>query len=228
MRAIILKLDDLQSKTELWDVVTRYIIHKKVKASIGIIGKSLEENDQAYFDWIKELHSTGRFEFWNHGYTHAKHETGLEFYNSTYEDQYKSIENTQRLGLEKLGIQFYTFGAPWNKTDANTRAVLEKFHKIKVWLRGDINSKSKLCLNTVGFACETKKEKSKFFVDSEKLMKKLDASKSDPYTLLQFHPNGWKTMKRVREFYKIIDHLKPQPETKFMTPIEYYRLVNTK
>ena len=228
MRAIILKLDDLASKTERWDIVTRYIIHKKVKASIGIIGKSLEGNDQSYFDWIKELHSTGYFEFWNHGYTHAKHDNGLEFYNSSYEDQYKSIENTQRLGWEKLGIQFSTFGAPWNKTDSNTRAVLEKFPKIKIWLRGDANSKSKLCLNTIGVTCERKKEKSKFFVEFENLKNELDATKNDPYTLLQFHPNGWKTMVRVREFYKVINYLKPQPDTRFMTPIEYYKRVNKK
>jgi hypothetical protein len=32
----------------------------------------LEEDNQAYFDWIKDLHKSGLIEFWNHGYSNRK------------------------------------------------------------------------------------------------------------------------------------------------------------
>jgi hypothetical protein len=46
----------------------------KLKASFGVIGFSLEQDNQAYFDWIKNLDKKGNIEFWNRGYRNRKAE----------------------------------------------------------------------------------------------------------------------------------------------------------
>jgi len=198
-----------------------YGIKNNIKFSIGIIGKYLEKENQKTFDWVKRFHNTGNVEFWNHGYNHEKNNKGLEFFGTSVDEQYSSLEKTQRLGKEKLGITFSTFGAPWNTTDENTILALEKIPDIKVWLHGDERCKSKICLQPSRIACESFKEGNKFFVDFETFKIKYNTVKSREYLILQFHPATWKKMKAVREFYNIADYLSSNTDIKFMLPSQF-------
>jgi hypothetical protein len=72
---VILKADDLIFDREHvipvnWKRFINIIENSAVKASIGIIGNSLETGSEAYFSAIKDLHFKGLIEFWNHGYDH--------------------------------------------------------------------------------------------------------------------------------------------------------------
>lgn len=141
--AIINKLDDVVYKnsttpvSEKWERLAQLTIQKNVKVAPGIIGNSLEEGDEAYLTWIKELHDTGLFEFWNHGYLHQRwvenNKRYAEFYNTDVQQQIDYLQQTQELGNEKLGIEFTTFGAPYNRTDKNTSLALNQFPEIKGW-----------------------------------------------------------------------------------------------
>jgi len=79
-QVIILKLDDVTNHgangvspvSPRWRRVTDFRKKRNLKASFGIIGVSLEEDNQAYFDWIKTLHESSLIEFWNHGYRNRK------------------------------------------------------------------------------------------------------------------------------------------------------------
>jgi hypothetical protein len=220
MKIIVLKFDDFRRCTENWQVVTEYIVDKNIKASIGIIGRSLTKENQISFDWVKNLNSTGNFEFWNHGYTHKKEENTFEFYKTSYEIQYKSVETTQRLGKNKLGITFSTFGAPWNRTDDNTRMVLEKFPEIKVWFSGKKDCNSKLNLDV--FCGDVLNKHKNLSVKFEQFIPRYDLVKDQEYNVLQFHPQNWKTPEDMIEFKKIIDHLILDSDIKFMTPTEFF------
>lgn len=229
MRAIILKLDDLARKSKRWESVTQYIIDQKLKASIGIIGKSLQGDSKIYFDWIKQLNGTGRFEFWNHGFTHEKSESKFEFFDATYEDQFKSLLLTQFLGKEKLGIEFRTFGEPFNKMDKNTELVLQKIPEIKVWLmRKGVQYECKLCLGFYRENCDIFQNGKfpHFLLNFEKIKKFLEKTKNEEYVVFQFHPNGWNE-ESIWEFHKLISYLKSDSTNVFMTPYEYWKSKQT-
>jgi peptidoglycan/xylan/chitin deacetylase (PgdA/CDA1 family) len=140
--AVINKVDDVvydetSSVPEKWERFAQLAIEKNVKVAPGIIGNSLDEGDDAYFDWIREMNETGLFEFWNHGYLHKRWEENSEryseFFNTDVEQQMQYIRQTQDLGREKLDIDFTTFGAPYNWTDENTNLALQQFPNLKVW-----------------------------------------------------------------------------------------------
>ncbi len=63
-----MKLDDLKyveggPVSKRWDDFASLIMEKKIPASIGIIGNSLELGNEDYFEWIRERNETGYFEF---------------------------------------------------------------------------------------------------------------------------------------------------------------------
>ena len=221
MPIIILKLDDFTEPTQPWDDVARYIVNKNIKAGIGIIGKCLNTDNHDMFDWVKSVNETGNFEFWNHGYNHEKNSKGLEFFGTSTEEQYSSLEMTQKLGKEKLGIVFSTFGAPWNTTDHNTILALEKIPDIKIWMHGDSRCNTKICLKPSNISCEFYKDKNKFFVEFERFKEQYDQKESHEYLILQFHPTNWNKKQILREFFKILNYLIEKPNVKFMTPNEF-------
>jgi hypothetical protein len=225
MPIIIFKFDDFTKPTEYWDRVMCYGIKTEVKFSIGIIGNSLEKADKKTLDWVKSFHDTGNFEFWNHGYTHDKNENVMEFYGTSADAQYSSLEKTQRLGKEKLGITFSTFGAPWNKTDSNTIQALEKIPEIKIWLHGKEKCKGKLCLKHSGIFCETSNVENRFLLDFDAFKKQYDEMQNQEYLVLQFHPNTWKkkTYGQFLNFSKILDYLKSKPDVSFALPNQFIK-----
>ncbi|MDA3817115.1 MAG: glycoside hydrolase family 88 protein [Prolixibacteraceae bacterium] len=149
--AVIIKADDLvyDKKTSVpaeWKRFAKIALQKNCKVAPGIVGSSLEKGDTFYFNWIKKQQKTGLFEFWNHGQLHKRWEKNGErqsdFYNISTDEQMAYLQQTQQLGKEKLGIEFKTFGAPYNWTDENTVKALEQFPELKVWFYGPRNAET--------------------------------------------------------------------------------------
>ena len=115
---VILKLDDLWFEDGLvhkgWIQVVDFLNKEKVKGTIGIIGSSLETDDKGYLNWVKTRHQEG-YEIWHHGFCHCesiKDEKQIrEYRGEGLEEQCISIEKTQFLAKQKLGITLRSFGA---------------------------------------------------------------------------------------------------------------------
>ncbi|MGF7139444.1 glycoside hydrolase family 88 protein [Roseimarinus sediminis] len=149
--AVIIKADDLvyNKQTSLpaqWKKFAELNIQKNNKVAPGIVGSSLENGDERFFNWIKEQQQTGLFEFWNHGQLHKRWEKEgerqSEFFNTTISEQLTYLQQTQKLAREKLGIEFKTFGAPYNWTDENTVEALKQVPELRVWLYAPKNAET--------------------------------------------------------------------------------------
>lgn len=231
---IILKLDDMTQRgakkgegvSSRWQKLVDFLEKENIKASLGIIGNSLEKDDQKFFDWLKAQEKKGYVEFWNHGQTHKElpkesNKRRCEF-TAPLEEQVATLKKTQQLAKEKVGIELKAFGAPFNVTNADTEKALEKFPEIKVWFFGSNKTK------------ESKKLSLKRVVNLEHPTMNPSASglfsdydykgKFEEYLVLQGHPNGWDD-KRFAEFTKAVAFLK-EKGCKFMTASEYFELQN--
>jgi hypothetical protein len=220
---IILKADDFRISASSavspnWLRFIEFIARKKIKASLGLIGNSLPDKNPQYFDFVKELEESRRFELWNHGYEHiigAKDSEGRvyrEFMNTSYEYQVIHLVQTQNLAKEKLGLTLHTFGAPGNAIDENTRLALECVPEIKVWFFGmDIPGKMNLIRRgEIEFPTH--------FPDFIRFTQAYDPVQ--PCQVYQIHPNSWDE-NRFLEFSKIIDFLISE-KSSFLNPYEYY------
>lgn len=222
---IILKADDLRFDNSniispRWQTFIDYIEDSKIKASIGIIGNSLEQGNNEYFSLIKTVHNKGYIEFWNHGYSHYSNDDSenpvWEFRNTPYKQQYEHLLKTQELAKTKIGLTLHTFGAPFNKVDENTVKAIEDINDIKVWLFGNTSS-TKLVLKRY---CDI--EYPTHNPDYQKFLNNYDSGIE--YLLLQIHPNSWDNG-RFNQFKQIIEFLIQEGAT-FITPFEYYKLLN--
>jgi len=226
---VILKADDMvfDENTivpQRWILFIDYITRKGIKASIGVIGNSLEAGNKEYFKYLRSIAALGNFELWNHGYNHiydGKYPNGesyKEFSNTPYAYQYEHMLYTDSLAIKKLGVVFHTFGAPGNGIDSTTVRAINNQKNIKVWLFGLPESK-KLNLqrfNDIEFP--TSNPVYSKFVENY--------SSEKPYLVLQIHPNAWDRDK-FAEFEKIIDFLLSKKVT-FINPYDYYLLMNSK
>ena len=211
--SIVLKLDDLVyveggPVPERWDDFATLIMEKKVPASIGIIGNSLEVGKEDYFEWIRERNESGYFEFWNHGFDHSRiMQADLEIYefsNSSLSDQVRTLRKTQDLAREKLGIEFVTFGAPYNRIDQNTVTALEEFPEIGIWLYGRTGAKTtKVLPRTPTVGIEYPVHQPVFY----HFWNNFYFRSAEPVITIQGHPNSW-SESRLREFEMIVDYLK--------------------
>jgi hypothetical protein len=214
-QVIILKADDF-AFSEKWTRFITYIENKKIKVSLGVVGKELD--NESICDWIKVLSTNSNIEFWNHGLTHDCGEYS-EFKGSPYEYQLTHLLETQRLFKDNFGITVHTFGAPCNKLDENTSQALADIEEIKIWYYGNTGS-VKLCLERKGEI-----ESPIIHPDYNEFIKRYNGNRLDryEYLALQIHPGFWDD-KVWEEFEKIIDFLE-QKEVVFMTPFEYYQSV---
>ena len=226
---IILKADDLMFDksyiiSQNWKRFIRYIIRKRIKSSIGIVGNSLKRRRSKYFSLIKNLNQSGYFEIWNHGYNHmlnvAKRDGKIysEFSNTSYKFQKKHLLRTQNLAKKKLGITLRTFGAPGNAIDENTSQVIDEVDDIKVWLIGDISSTKLILIDYCWIERPIHNPNYQGFLNCYN--PKLE------YLLLQIHPGNWDDG-RIEQFKKIIEYL-IQADVTFILPYEYYELLNMK
>ncbi|MEM1027607.1 MAG: DUF2334 domain-containing protein [Planctomycetota bacterium] len=137
---IILKLDDMKHRGgELvagWQMTLEYLDSKDIPATIGIVCNTLEDAPSAYIDALKQLHATGRYELWNHGWSHTRDkEAGtFEFKGMPYEYQAERFARSQEIAREVLGIEFIGFGAPYNQTDESTARIISEHPEIRWWM----------------------------------------------------------------------------------------------
>ena len=208
---------------EKWQRFINYIEEKEIKASIGIIGKSMEELDSnyVYIKEVQDLHNSGTIEFWNHGYDHGwdKKNGTREFYKTPYDYQKDHLTKTQKLAKEKLDITLHTFGAPFNSLDENTTRAIDELDDIKVLFcfSGKVESNKFVLRNLCKI--ENRISKSKVGISFEQL-NSCDLNKD--YLVLQLHPTQWDN-EAFEEFQKIIDYLIKENVT-FTTPYGYYEL----
>jgi len=226
---IIIKADDMSTAGAIqgmpisprWQAFLDVVETKKIKATVGVQGWSLEKDNPAYFDCLRELHRKG-IELWNHGYyRRTKQEEPSEFAGAPVEQQKAALEKTQCLAKEKLGIELAAFGPHWCGTDEGTEKALEYFPEIKLWFGGPRNPKvsTKFIFNrTVDLEYPT------FNPDLEKFKARLTQFEQwgtlEDYITLQGHPNAWDD-RRLGEFVKIVDYLQERGFC-FMTASEYF------
>lgn len=224
---IVLKLDDVTSnggRSNLpvpprWQRVTDFLEKHELKASYGIIGYSLEQDNSAYFGWIKALHQKGMIEFWNHGYRNRKSEDPAGEFEGPLAEQKAALEKTQRLAKEKLGIELRVFGPHWSGTNPDTARALAGIPEIRACFY-DPRGAGKFVFERVLVL-----ENPTFVPDFEKFKQLYEKNAQHKACLaLQGHPNSWDDQ-RWAGFVKIIEFLKARGCV-FQTPSEYLRSVS--
>ena len=215
-QVIILKLDDIVTdRAPRWQRVTDFLEENDLKGSFGIIGYSLEEDNPAYFKWIKDLQATGRIEFWNHGYRKRLGSDKPGEFEGSYDDQKRSLLRTQELAKAKLGIELKVFGPHWSGTNEATARALEEIPEITMWFYGPAKSTNKFVFKRV-----LTLENPTHVPDFEKFKARYEqVARNEKCLALQGHPNSWNE-ERWENFVKIIEFLKRQGCV-FMTPSEY-------
>ncbi|TWT76464.1 hypothetical protein CA13_69580 [Planctomycetes bacterium CA13] len=225
-QVIVLKLDDVVAASSSnalpvsprWQRITDFLKESNIKASYGIIGYSLEEDNESYFNWIKDLHNGGQIEFWNHGYRNRKSTDKAGEFEGAYDEQKVSLVRTQTLAKEKLGIELKVFGPHWSGTNEGTVKALDEIPEIKMWFYGPNHS------SKVVFSRHFTLENPTHVSDFEKFKTAYEKVGHDKKCLaLQGHPASWDD-ERWQGFVKIIDYLKSKGCT-FMTPSQYMMTV---
>ena len=216
---VIIKADDFNGYEDIWISFVNYILEKDIKASIGIICKSLENLDQEYLDLINKILAKSNFELFFHGYDHGAMKSCddqslncREFYGTPYEYQKEHFIKSFQLAKDKLNITFHTFGAPYNKWDTNTSKVVEEMDDINVWFFGDENSPKNISINCNAYV-ETTTGKVNYNYFFQNYNRKKDL------LVMQVHPRDW-TEEDFQEFKKIIDYLIREGAT-FIRPVDY-------
>lgn len=223
---VILKLDDLRKPDTKFRRILDFLESRNIKATAGIICNSLEGDNEAYFSWIKEKHSSGMVEFWLHGYNHKKWQDAdgkdlMEFKRVPYEDQKETITKCQDLARAKLGFPFRTFGAPFNATDEETLKVLNEDPDIKVFLYGNPANASKAPGLMIQDRTAMNIENPIFVPNTDRLKHDFETlAPTREYFVIQGHPEQWDE-ERIAEFVRMIDYLCSQGVI-FTTPYEYF------
>lgn len=228
-QVIVLKLDDVTSHgarggvpvSPRWQRTIDFIRKSNLKASFGIIGSSLEQDNPAYFDWIKNLDRSGVIEFWNHGYKDRKVQDKSGEFEGALEEQMLALRKTQKLAREKLGIELKAFGPHWSQTTPDTEKALESVPEITMWFYGPNDSKKFVFERILVLENPT------FVPDFERFKQIYEKVAQDKACLaLQGHPNAWDE-KRWQGFVTIIEYLKSKGCV-FMTPSQYLAKTKTR
>lgn len=223
---VILKLDDLTRPNTKFRRVLDFLKSRNIKATAGIICNSLENPNEAYYAWIKEVNESGMVEFWLHGYDHrqwkdAEGKDLMEFKGVPYEKQKEAIMKSQELAKTKLGFPFRTFGAPFNAIDDATLKVLSEDPDLKVLLYGKPEQAGQVPGLMIMDRTAMNIENPLFVPNTARVEHDLKIlGPKREYFVLQGHPEQWDEA-RIAEFGKMIDYLCSQGVI-FTTPYEYY------
>jgi len=221
-QVIILKLDDVTTNgahgdspvSPRWQRVTDFLDASGLKGSYGIIGYSLEQDNEAYFDWIRNLNKRGFIEFWNHGYRDRKAEDKTGEFEGSYAEQKAALEQTQKLAREKLRIDLKAFGPHWSGTNENTVKALTELPEITSWFYGPADARQFVFERVLTLESPT------FVPDFEKFKSRYEQVAQDKKCLaLQGHPNAWDDA-RWEGFAKIVNYLRSRGCV-FITPSQY-------
>lgn len=228
-QVIVLKLDDVVADrsngrspvSARWQRTADFIEKSNLKASFGIIGYSLEQDNQAYFDWIKNLHAKGAIEFWNHGYRNRKAADKTGEFEESLQVQTAALQRTETLAREKLGIELKVFGPHWSGTNQDTEKALETIPEIKASFYDPKGSKKFVFERILTL------ENPIFVPDPDKFKELYESRAQDqPCLALQGHPNEWDDQ-RWQGFVKIIEFLRAKGCV-FMTASEYLKSATPK
>lgn len=225
---VVLKMDDLKPAGPggaipgRWKAFVAVCEELDIKASLGLIGSGLENPSPEFAAWAKGLHRSGRFQLWNHGYTHAEgpRENGrrrTEFSGPDAATQRASIERTQKLAQDTLGVVLTAFGTPFNVLDAGTDLAVSQVPEIREWFFGPARPEF---FKGVVLPRRANLEHPTMNPDAEGLI--ADYRKAAPEAavlVLQGHPGGWDD-RRLGEFRKAVLFLKEQG-CEFLTAAEY-------
>ncbi|MDA3929498.1 MAG: glycoside hydrolase family 88 protein [Prolixibacteraceae bacterium] len=210
---IIIKADDLKCNkagfvSDRWQKFADISADKQVPVAAGIIGSSLEKGNPEFFAWIKQNHESGLFEFWNHGQLHKRWEvegeSKSEFYNSSVDEQYEFLQQTQKLAREKLNFELTSFGSPYNWCDENTADALARFPELKVWLYPPLKVRSdKIMVNRVPMLnIEYSVHRPNFY----HFFNNYYFYSISNVVAIQGHPSSWNDF-RMNQYEMIIDYL---------------------
>jgi len=212
MSIIIMKYDDLCIETiDSFCRVADYSMQNHFSISMGIIGRSLETNNQQFFDLCKKW-IANNIELWNHGYIHTKEEFSVE----NFSNQCESIKKTQELAKEKLGLNITTFGSPHNNsTEVTITALSETAPEIKNYLFA-VDSESISDARQLLIRCNM--ETFPGNIEFDYFLEQYELNKEMPFLVIQGHPGAWKE-KDFRLNEQIIQFLNKEGHT-FSTPSE--------
>ncbi len=212
---VILKLDDIFDDNGAhpgWTRTFDYLNKEGITGTIGLVGQSLEHDNEALISWLLAQHAMGH-EIWNHGYCHCKpEENGVEmreFRGTSYDYQLTQIQKTQEIAQEKLGLTLTSFGAPYNSTDSSTARALSKVEDISVWMFKETTAETdKKVLNRIaGLNIEYPVHNPDFNAFKEAYA----LHKDKPLLVIQGHPRSWvDDPARFERFVQIVDFLKAQ------------------
>ena len=225
-QVILLKLDDVVARkigsspvSQRWQKTADYLKAENIKGSFGIITESLEKDNAAYFQWIKDIRATGLIEFWMHGYHMKKAEEPGEFEQGTAAEQTAILTKGAALAEAKLGFPLVAFGPHWSGTTEATDEALEAVPSVKIWLYGPKKPKyfTRLSIERVMAL-----ENPTFVPDPVKFKSFYEAKAANSEVLvLQGHPDQWDDT-RWAGFVEIIAFLKSK-NVVFTTPSEYLK-----
>lgn len=213
---VILKLDDMKHKRgELvsgWQMTLAYLDEKNIPASIGLVCNTLDNPPEAYVASLKTLDSTGRYEFWNHGWSHTRDKDAgtYEFKGNSYEYQAERFARSQQIARDILGIELIGFGAPYNQTDESTAKLLGEHPEIQWWMyppRKAIIPDGVMPFYRIG---KINIEIPVHSPNPEALREAFPLYRDQPVLVIQGHPMSWDQDDRFEKFKEIIEFLESQ------------------
>ena len=243
---IILKADDFNDGDPANYVnFTDYLETLKargVKSSIGMIAAGCALPSIGQRTSVSAWRASGLFEFWNHGYDHAEYPPGaskslvhvlslgddlmeksylpgttFEFMGRPYAEQLDHLTRAQQTIQDAYGFRMRTFGAPFNKIDANTTLALEALGQIDVSFFGPSTSSIYLLPRNAGEI-----ESSPGVPSLITYTQTHDLSK--PVAVLQHHPSIQTFHDNWGEFIAILDQIHSDGGT-FILAGEYADLI---
>ncbi len=229
--AVILKLDDMKHRngvlTPGWQQTLAYLDEQAIPASIGVVGNTLEDAPAAYLDALKALDATGRYELWNHGWSHTRdQEAGTwEFRGTGYEYQRERFARTQRLAREKLGVDFVGFGAPYNQTDDDTVRVLAEHRELRWWMYPPRDAEAPAGVVVLPRISKVNIEMPVQVPNPEALAAAFPAYRHESVLVIQGHPMSWEQDGRFEKFVAVIEFLQQQG-CRFVLPSDYVAETN--
>lgn len=215
-----------------------------VKAAPGMIADGCVNPSPDLRTRVLGWHDSGLFEFFSHGYDHAYYLPGAakalsaelspvdgvndtayppgttyEFQGRPEAEQLDHLARAQQAILDTYGFRMRTFGAPFNKVDANTKRALETLGQVDVWFFG-LAGTTLQNLHRGGGEIESNP-------GSPSLLTYLQThDPAPPVVVLQQHPSQQSFWDRWGEYTAILDQIQMDGGT-FILPGEYADLVRS-
>jgi hypothetical protein len=235
---IVLKLDDVkQIRGDVhaaWKRADAALEQRKIKAAYGVICDTLPEATPKYAEWITSRQSSGRVEFWFHGWSHTAHAVDGKLCNEFAGwpgggMKKEVIDPSQKAAMEKLGFAFRTFGptgcgAPGPGLDETALRALHDDPHLRVALYPmPLDDAGKRVaadgkMTILDRVWDVNLEGAVGVPDCQRLINGYAAHPERAYFVLQGHPAMW-AGERFNEFLRILDFLTSQ-KVVFMTPSE--------